>query len=72
MFLMVWSLWTATRDGVSKAQQMHQIPCTGCEFFTNDYRLKCTVHPQIANSEDAINCLDYQPYQGYSMRSDHF
>ncbi|MUG94783.1 hypothetical protein F7734_21395 [Scytonema sp. UIC 10036] len=56
-----WSLWTAARDSVSTAKQMHQIPCVGCQYFTNDYRLKCTVHPSIANTEEAITCLDYQP-----------
>ncbi|MBD2445872.1 hypothetical protein H6G76_01630 [Nostoc sp. FACHB-152] len=59
--LFAWSLWTAARDGVATAKQMHQIPCSGCQFFTADYRLKCTVHPSLANTEDAINCMDYQP-----------
>jgi hypothetical protein len=59
--LAVWSLWSAARDSVTTAKQMHQIPCTGCQFFTDNYRLKCTVHPSIANTEDAIDCLDYQP-----------
>ncbi|QLE57825.1 hypothetical protein [Nostoc sp. TCL26-01] len=61
MILFVWSIWSAARDSVTTAKQMHQIPCTGCQFFTDDYRLKCTVHPSIANTEEAINCLDYQP-----------
>ncbi|PHM06206.1 hypothetical protein [Nostoc sp. 'Peltigera malacea cyanobiont' DB3992] len=59
--LVVLSLWTAARDSVSTAKQMHQIPCTGCQFFTDDYRLKCTVRPSIANTEEAIHCSDYQP-----------
>ncbi|MEH2177357.1 hypothetical protein [Nostoc sp.] len=59
--LVVLSLWTAARDSVSTAKQMHQIPCTGCQFFTDDYRLKCTVRPSIANTEEAIDCRDYQP-----------
>jgi hypothetical protein len=59
--LICWSLWTAARDSVTTAQQMHQIPCTNCQYFTNDYRLKCTVRPSVANTEEAINCLDYQP-----------
>ncbi len=54
------SMWTAARDSVKIAQQMHQIPCAGCQYFTDDYRLKCTVNPSIANSEEAINCFDYQ------------
>ncbi|MDZ7965954.1 MAG: hypothetical protein RMY64_00350 [Nostoc sp. DedQUE08] len=59
--LVVLSLWTAARDSVSTAKQMHQIPCTGCQFFTDNYRLKCTVRPSIANTEEAIYCRDYQP-----------
>ncbi len=59
--LAVLSLWSAARDSVTTAKQMHQIPCTGCQFFTDNYRLKCTVRPSIANTEEAINCSDYQP-----------
>ncbi|MEH2011792.1 hypothetical protein [Nostoc sp.] len=59
--LVVFSLWAAVRDSVTTAKQMHQIPCTGCQFFTDNYRLKCTVRPSIANTEEAINCSDYQP-----------
>lgn len=60
VIVIAWSLWSAFSDSVSSAQKMHQIPCTGCQFFTADYRLKCTVHPSIANTEDAIHCKDYQ------------
>jgi hypothetical protein len=61
IILVVLSLWTAARDSVSTAKLMHQIPCTGCQYFTDDYRLKCTVRPSIANTEEAIDCSDYQP-----------
>jgi hypothetical protein len=61
IFLVTWSLWSAARDSVSTAKQMHQIPCAGCQYFTADYRLKCTIHPSIANTEEAISCMDYQP-----------
>jgi hypothetical protein len=57
----IWSLWTALRDTVTTSKRLHQIPCANCQYFTGDYRLKCTVQPSIANSEEAINCLDYQP-----------
>jgi hypothetical protein len=56
-----WSLWAAARDTVTTAKQMHQIPCANCQFFTDNYRLKCTVHPSTANTEEAIDCSDYQP-----------
>ncbi|MCC5618239.1 hypothetical protein LC605_24765 [Nostoc sp. CHAB 5836] len=61
IILVVLSLFAAARDSVTTAKQMHQIPCTGCQYFTDNYRLKCTVRPSVANTEEAIDCLDYQP-----------
>jgi len=61
IILVVLSLWSAARDSLTTAKQMHQIPCTGCQFFTDNYRLTCTVRPSIANTEEAIDCSDYQP-----------
>jgi hypothetical protein len=58
--LVVTTVGSLIIDAVAQAKQMHQIPCTKCRFFTNDYRLKCTVQPQIANTEKAINCSDYR------------
>jgi len=56
----LWSVWTAGKDGVARLRRLHQIPCDRCVFFTGDYRLKCTVHPVKALTEDAINCTDYE------------
>ena len=61
IILSAWSLWATATASVKQAQQMHQIPCTGCQFFTDNHRLKCTVHPSKANTEEAIHCIDYQP-----------
>ncbi|MBE9180959.1 hypothetical protein IQ268_20575 [Oculatella sp. LEGE 06141] len=63
----LWSVWSAVRDGLAKAKQMHSIPCAGCQYFTRDYHLKCPVHPMKALSEEAIGCLDYQSAPGYSV-----
>ena len=60
VLLVAWNIWAAARDSIKTAKQMHQIPCPGCQYFTDDYRLKCTIHPSIANTEEAIECLDYQ------------
>ncbi|AFZ33031.1 hypothetical protein ABN584_09005 [Gloeocapsa sp. BRSZ] len=57
----LWSIAIATRDGIARLKQLHQVPCSRCAYFTGDYRLKCTVHPCKALTEDAINCLDYEP-----------
>ncbi|MBW4580015.1 MAG: hypothetical protein KME42_10640 [Tildeniella nuda ZEHNDER 1965/U140] len=59
--LLGWSVWTATRDTIGRGRQMHRIPCAGCQFFTSDYHLKCTVRPSIALTEEAISCPDYEP-----------
>ena len=61
VLMLIWSLWSAIRDTVTRAKKMHQIPCTNCQFFTNNYRMKCTVQPYIANTEKAIDCCDYRP-----------
>ncbi|PZV07476.1 MAG: hypothetical protein DCF32_07215 [Leptolyngbya sp.] len=58
--LTAWNLVTVVRDGVDRATVMHKIPCADCRYFTNDHRLKCPVHPQIALSELAIDCNDFE------------
>ena len=46
--------------GTNHVRTLHKIPCSGCDFFTNDYRLKCTIHPYKACSEEAIDCIDFE------------
>ncbi len=68
-FLIAWgiafgSCWTIYRNwkaGFIYVKKLHQVPCHKCKYFTNSCYLKCTVNPQIACSEDAIDCRDYQP-----------
>lgn len=55
------SVCAAIRDGITQLRRLHQVPCSKCAFFTGDYRLKCTVHPSKALSEEALGCLDYEP-----------
>jgi hypothetical protein len=58
-----WSLWAAMRDSVKRAQQMHQIPCSDCQYFSGNYLLKCPLHPKEALSEAAIGCRDFESNQ---------
>jgi len=58
--LFVWSLLGIMLETFARAKEMHQIPCTKCYFFTGDYRLKCTVNPKAANTEQAIGCPEFQ------------
>lgn len=58
--VIMWTVWSALKDTVAVAKQMHSIPCHNCVYFTNDYRLKCPVNPLGANTESAIDCPDYR------------
>ncbi len=49
------------KQGWNHLRQLHQVPCSRCAYFTGDYRLKCTVHPVHALTEDAIGCKDFEP-----------
>ena len=46
-------------DVIKQAKKMHNILCSDCQYFTNDYRLKCPVNPFKATTEAAIDCRDY-------------
>lgn len=62
--MMVWQVWSGMRDTVKRSRRMHEIPCPDCQFFTNDHRLKCTVHPNKAMTEEAIGCIDFEKKEG--------
>jgi hypothetical protein len=60
-----WSLGSVVKDTIEVAKTMHEIPCANCQYFTDDHRLKCTLHPKIANTEQAIDCSDYRTYKRF-------
>ncbi|MDJ0600297.1 MAG: hypothetical protein QNJ37_15830 [Crocosphaera sp.] len=59
ILMLVSSVIAMIIDVIKRSKKMHQIPCSHCQYFTNDYRLKCPVNPFQANTELAINCKDY-------------
>mgnify|MGYP001796907511 CR=1 FL=1 len=61
MILFSFSVVRAFKEGAKQAQKLHRIPCYKCDFFTNNYRLKCAVHPTLACSEEALGCIDFEP-----------
>ena len=61
--LIIYFILTAKntfQEGIKRLKRLHQIPCSRCNYFTNDYRLKCTVNPTNALSEEAIGCIDFE------------
>jgi hypothetical protein len=56
----IWTFASTLKAGIIHLKKLHQVPCYQCQYFTNSYYLKCTVNPQIACSELAIDCLDYR------------
>ena len=61
MILFSFSVVRAFKEGAKQVQKLLRIPCYKCDFFTNDYRLKCTVNPTLACSEEALECIDFEP-----------
>lgn len=55
------TLCFAVQDGLARLKQLHEIPCNRCVYFTGSHHLKCTIHPCIAQTEDAISCHDFEP-----------
>ncbi|MFK8185299.1 MAG: hypothetical protein AB8B99_18145 [Phormidesmis sp.] len=58
--IVVVSMISMVKDGIVNVRRMHRIPCANCQYATNDYRLKCSVHPSMAFSEDAVSCRDFE------------
>lgn len=60
--ILLRSIWVRIREGAAQLKRLHQIKSSRCVFFTrNKYRIKCTVHPHKALTEEAINFNDYEP-----------
>jgi hypothetical protein len=57
----IWAVVMAFRDGITRLQRLHRVPCNRCVYFTGCHYLKCTVQPHKAMSEEAIDCLDFEP-----------
>jgi hypothetical protein len=34
-------------------------PCDKCQYFSNNYFLRCAVQPAIVGTKEAINCSDF-------------
>ncbi|PSF37937.1 hypothetical protein C7H19_08155 [Aphanothece hegewaldii CCALA 016] len=56
----LWKIREISVSGLTYVKKLHQVPCDKCIYFTGDYRLKCTVNPYMALSEEAINCRDFE------------
>jgi hypothetical protein len=48
-------------DGWKYLRQLHRIPCSKCQYFCDSRYLKCTVFPDKACTELAIDCADFRP-----------
>lgn len=63
LLMFMVSLLFAIDDGIRQLRRLHQIPCDRCSYHTGSAYLRCPVHPTSAFSEDAIDCIDYEPKQ---------
>jgi hypothetical protein len=60
IFTSIWKLYSVLKSGILYMKKIHNIPCSNCQFFTGDYRLKCTVNPIDAMTESALSCRDFE------------
>jgi hypothetical protein len=67
-FLTICYNWQAA---IKHLYQLHRVPCSKCQYFTNSCYLKCTVNPHLACTEQAIACRDFAPMT-CSQRSSTF
>ncbi|MBD2680546.1 MULTISPECIES: hypothetical protein [Nostoc] len=51
---------TQDKDEIVSIKTVQQHPCKKCQFFKNNYYLKCAVNPSIALTKEALNCSDYK------------
>ncbi|MGB3300742.1 MAG: hypothetical protein WBA76_20955 [Phormidesmis sp.] len=57
--MLILNVVAMVRQGLANVQKMHRIPCANCLYATDSYRLKCSVRPVEAFSEQAISCQDF-------------
>lgn len=69
--LFVWNMGAAIAYSLKTSQRMHRIPCSQCQYFTGDYRLKCALHPRAALSEAAIDCADFATSGALTLETQH-
>lgn len=62
--LLFWRSLAISQQAINHLKRLHQVPCSNCAYFTGDYRLKCTVNPMLAMSEEAIGCRDFINKEG--------
>lgn len=56
--IVAWNLFHTARHSIAAVRKLHRIPCDRCRYASYDYRLKCSLHPSEAFSEQAIQCQD--------------
>lgn len=65
LILLGFNVVTTLIDIWQRSKKMHEIPCSNCQYFTNDHRLKCTVQPNLATTDEAVNCPDFIAQEKY-------
>ena len=65
----VWKILQVANKGINYIKKLHQIPCANCVYFTGDYRLKCTVEPIKAMTENAIACKNFASKSDYLINN---
>jgi hypothetical protein len=50
----------------------HNLPCSNCQYFSNNHYLKCAIQPSLVMTTEATNCSDYCPKSPKFMPKNKF
>ena len=64
-----WKILQGANQGINYLKKLHQVPCANCVYFTGDHRLKCTVAPIKAMTENALACQDFASKSDYLINN---
>lgn len=49
------------RQHFSSFKPSLKVPCYRCRYFSNNFYLKCALHPETAMTKQSVDCRDYCP-----------
>lgn len=60
-------------DSITFSTTSHQnLPCSNCQYFSNNHYLKCAIQPSLVMTTEATNCSDYCPKSPKFMPKNKF
>jgi hypothetical protein len=55
----IWKNYGPVQTNLLKLNEIENLPCGRCLYFTGNHHLTCTVRPHEALTEEAVDCFDF-------------